>query len=40
MVRAVAPGRAAGPALEDFYLGIEDNQQKAAIDAANKFRRR
>ncbi len=27
------------PALEDFYLGIEDDQQKAAIDAANKFRR-
>lgn len=25
--------------LEDFYLGIEDDQQKAAIDAANKFRR-
>lgn len=30
----------ADPALEDFYLGIEDEQQKAAIDAANKFRRR
>ncbi|MBB4191575.1 hypothetical protein GGE45_001105 [Rhizobium aethiopicum] len=30
----------ADPALEDFYLGIEDDQQKAAIDAANKFRRR
>ncbi len=27
------------PALEDFYLGIEDDQQKAAIAAANKFRR-
>ena len=27
------------PALEDFYLGIEESQQKAAIDAANKFRR-
>jgi TPR repeat protein len=27
------------PALEDFYLGIEEDQQKAAIDAANKFRR-
>ena len=27
------------PELEDFYLGIEDDQQKAAIDAANKFRR-
>ena len=26
------------PALEDFYLGIEDAQQKQAIDAANKFR--
>ncbi|MET0747292.1 MAG: tetratricopeptide repeat protein [Rhizobium sp.] len=25
--------------LEDFYLGIEDDQQKTAIDAANKFRR-
>lgn len=25
--------------LEDFYLGIEDDQQKQAIDAANKFRR-
>ncbi len=30
----------ADPALEDFYLGINDDQQKAAIDAANKFRRR
>ncbi len=27
------------PALEDFFLGINDDQQKAAIDAANKFRR-
>ncbi|CCM76349.1 tetratricopeptide repeat protein [Rhizobium mesoamericanum] len=27
------------PELEDFYLGIEEDQQKAAIDAANKFRR-
>ena len=27
------------PALEDFYLGIEESQQKAAIEAANKFRR-
>jgi hypothetical protein len=27
------------PALEDFYLGIDEQQQKAAIDAANKFRR-
>ncbi|KQV66124.1 tetratricopeptide repeat protein [Rhizobium sp. Root1220] len=27
------------PALEDFYLGIEDDQQRAAIVAANKFRR-
>ncbi len=27
------------PALEDFYLGIEEDQQKAAIEAANKFRR-
>jgi len=27
------------PVLEDFYLGIEDDQQKAAIEAANKFRR-
>jgi len=27
------------PELEDFYLGIEDDQQKAASDAANKFRR-
>ncbi|HEX8045137.1 tetratricopeptide repeat protein [Rhizobium sp.] len=27
------------PELEDFYQGIEDYQQKAAIDAANKFRR-
>jgi uncharacterized protein len=25
------------PELEDFYLGIEDDQQKAAIDAANKY---
>ncbi|TXH99035.1 MAG: sel1 repeat family protein [Rhizobium sp.] len=25
--------------LEDFYQGIEDFQQKAAIDAANKYRR-
>lgn len=27
------------PELEDFFLGIEDDQQKAAIDRANKFRR-
>jgi TPR repeat protein len=26
-------------ALEDFYLGLTDEQQKQAIDAANKFRR-
>lgn len=26
------------PVLEDFYLGIEDDQQKKAIDAANRFR--
>jgi TPR repeat protein len=26
------------PELEDFYLGIEDDQQKTAIDAANKYR--
>lgn len=26
------------PALEDFYLGITDEQQKSAIDAANRFR--
>jgi len=26
------------PELEDFYLGINDEQQKKAIDAANKFR--
>lgn len=25
------------PELEDFYLGIEDDQQKTAIDAANKY---
>lgn len=25
--------------LEDFYLGIEDDQQKQAIEAANRFRR-
>lgn len=25
--------------LEDFYLGINEDQQKQAIDAANKFRR-
>lgn len=25
--------------LEDFYLGINDDQQKQAIDAANRFRR-
>ncbi|WP_430304507.1 tetratricopeptide repeat protein [Rhizobium sp. 0TCS1.26] len=29
----------ADPALEDFYLGIEEEQQKQAIDLANKFRR-
>ncbi|WP_117191836.1 tetratricopeptide repeat protein [Rhizobium terrae] len=28
------------PALEDFYLGINEETQKKAIDAANKFRRR
>ncbi|PTM94375.1 hypothetical protein C7449_105276 [Mycoplana dimorpha] len=28
------------PGLEDFYLGLTDEQQKAAISAANKFRRR
>lgn len=28
----------ADPALEDFYLGISDEEQKAAIDAANRFR--
>ncbi len=27
------------PELEDFYLGINDDQQKQAIEAANKFRR-
>ncbi|ENN87342.1 hypothetical protein RHSP_26562 [Rhizobium freirei PRF 81] len=27
------------PQLEDFYQGIEDFQQKAAIEAANKYRR-
>jgi TPR repeat protein len=27
------------PELEDFYLGINDEQQKQAIEAANKFRR-
>lgn len=27
------------PQLEDFYLGINEDQQKQAIDAANKFRR-
>ena len=27
------------PELEDFYLGINDEQQKKAIEAANKFRR-
>lgn len=26
------------PILEDFYLGLTDEQQKKAIDAANKFR--
>ena len=26
------------PSLEDFYLGLSDEQQKAAIDAANKYR--
>ncbi|WP_075291275.1 tetratricopeptide repeat protein [Pararhizobium arenae] len=26
------------PALEDFYLGLEEAQQKAALDAANKHR--
>lgn len=28
----------ADPALEDFYLGLEDTQQKAALAAANKHR--
>lgn len=28
------------PALEDFYLGINEDQQKAAIEAANRFRRK
>ncbi|MFD1745210.1 tetratricopeptide repeat protein [Rhizobium helianthi] len=27
------------PLLEDFYLGINEEQQKKAIDAANRFRR-
>jgi hypothetical protein len=27
------------PELEDFYLGINEDQQKLAIEAANKFRR-
>jgi uncharacterized protein len=27
------------PALEDFFLGINDEQQKQAIEAANRFRR-
>lgn len=27
------------PALEDFYLGIEEDQQRQAIEAANHFRR-
>lgn len=26
------------PSLEDFYLGLNDQQQKAGIDAANKYR--
>ena len=26
------------PSLEDFYLGLTDDQQKAAVDAANKYR--
>ena len=26
-------------ALEDFYLGLDDEQQKAALAAANKYRR-
>ena len=26
------------PALEDFYLGLTDEEQKAGLDAANKFR--
>ncbi|MDO9415155.1 tetratricopeptide repeat protein [Pararhizobium sp.] len=26
------------PALEDFYLGLNDVQQKAALDAANRYR--
>ncbi|HSX74898.1 MAG TPA: tetratricopeptide repeat protein [Shinella sp.] len=26
------------PSLEDFYLGLSDTQQKAAVDAANKYR--
>lgn len=28
----------ADPALEDFYLGLPDSQQKQAIEAANKYR--
>jgi len=27
------------PELEDFYLGINEQTQKQAIEAANKFRR-
>ncbi|WP_337270273.1 tetratricopeptide repeat protein [Oryzifoliimicrobium ureilyticus] len=27
------------PSLEDFYLGIEDDQQKAGIEAADQFRK-
>ena len=27
------------PELEDFYLGINEDQQRRAIEAANKFRR-
>ena len=38
MVYPVAPGRLKDPSLEDFYLGITDEEQKAAISAANKYR--
>ena len=40
-IESLAPGQpvkiAAQRRLEDFYLGIEDDQQKSAIDAANKY---
>lgn len=38
MVRAFRRAGLKDPSLEDFYLGITDEQQKKAIEAANRFR--